>query len=441
MDAPLQAAAAAAVPAFVESVSAPVEEHKPEVPSFIREASAAAAAPAPMFIIEDADDHEAPAYNLSDLIGSHSESPAYLMDETMSAADIEVPEPEPQVPFSASAVPDPTPSGNWHFGNSSHSIVDEALDSFAPAEIPEVQQLEPELETTAAAKFEAQVENLAELESAQEGPIEVEETVDPAFVTDPEEMMKFSVKVGTENEEAVVEEAASVEESSPTEAMPEEATIAGDDTAEFVAEPHAAHSFHDDPMVQMGAIQIDESPAHSEEPAPTAEVGDDTMKLSLHSSSGLEGALHEFEATEEPAAVEEPAPVAVEEAVAETAFEPWHHAVAEEPTPEPEPAHEAFSSFVPESTYPTNVVAEMAAVSPELEHEPEVIVVPEPSHEHASFESAIDSAVDEQKEETRTLAAAVGMDASIVARAVQKVFERYREKMVADITDELSKGE
>jgi hypothetical protein len=39
------------------------------------------------------------------------------------------------------------------------------------------------------------------------------------------------------------------------------------------------------------------------------------------------------------------------------------------------------------------------------------------------------------------LAAAAGMDASIVARAVQKVFERYREQMVADITDELSKGE
>jgi hypothetical protein len=232
--------------------------------------------------------------------------------------------------------------------------------------------------------------------------------------------------------------------------MPQEvAASVEDDTAEMVAEPHAAHSFHDDPMVQMGAIQIDESPAPPAEPVPT-EVGDDTMKLSLHSVSGLEGALHEFEATEEPvqAEVEKSAPVAVEEPVAETSsVQPWEAVAAAEPTPEPEPepapepAHEAFSSFVPESTYPTNVVAEMAAVSPELEHEPEVIVVPEPSHEYASFESAIDSAVEEHKDDTKTLAAAAGMDASIVARAVQKVFERYREQMVADITDELSKGE
>jgi hypothetical protein len=83
----------------------------------------------------------------------------------------------------------------------------------------------------------------------------------------------------------------------------------------------------------------------------------------------------------------------------------------------------------------------MAAVSPELEHEPEVIVVPEPSHDYASVASAIDSVVEEKTEDTKILAAAAGMDASIVARAVQKVFERYREQMVADITDELSKGE
>src|SRR6185369_2158699 len=327
--APLQAAAAVAVPAFVESVSAPAEEHGPEVPSFIREASAAAAAPAPMFIIEETDEHEAPAYNLSDLIGSHNEAPAYLMDEPVSAADIEVPEPEPQVPFSASAVPDPTPSGNWHFGNSSHSIVDEALESFAPTDVPEVPQLDPALETTAAAKVEAQVESLAELETAQEGPIEVEQIVDPALVTDPEDMMKFSVKVGTENEEPVAEE-------SSMEALPQEATASvGDDTAEFVAELHAAHSFHDDPMVQMGAIQIDESPAPPAEPVPT-EVGDDTMRLSLHSASGLEGALHEFEATEEPvqAEAEEPAPVAAEEQVTETASA-WEPSVTPEPTPEP----------------------------------------------------------------------------------------------------------
>jgi hypothetical protein len=39
------------------------------------------------------------------------------------------------------------------------------------------------------------------------------------------------------------------------------------------------------------------------------------------------------------------------------------------------------------------------------------------------------------------LAAAAGLDASVVARAVQRVFERYKAQMVADITDELSKGD
>jgi CheY-like chemotaxis protein len=435
--APMQVAAAAAVPAFVESVSAPAEEHKQEVPSFIREASAAAAAPAPMFIIEDSDDAPAPAYNLSDLIGSHNESPAYLMDEPMSVADVEVPAPEPQVAFSASSVPDPTPTGSWNFGNSSHSIVDEALSSFASAEISEVPGTDPVLETTAAEKVEVQVENLVELESTPEGPIEVEPAVDPALVTDPEEMMKFTVKVGEENDEAIAEDSASIDEPWAVEAMSEveAASSVGDDTAEFAHEPQSAHSFHDDPMVQMGAIVIEESPAPSVEPAPPAEVGDDTMKLSLHSSFGLEGALHEFEATEEPAQA------AVEEPVAETPSEPWEAVAVAEPTPEPESAQDAFSSFVPESTYPTNVVAEMAAVSPELEHEPEVIVVPEPSHDYASVASAIDSVVEEKTEDTKILAAAAGMDASIVARAVQKVFERYREQMVADITDELSKGE
>jgi hypothetical protein len=395
-------------------MSAPAEEHKQEVPSFIREASAAAAAPAPMFIIEDSDDAPAPAYNLSDLIGSHNESPAYLMDEPMSVADVEVPAPEPQEAFSASSVPDPTPTGSWNFGNSSHSIVDEALSSFASAEISEVPDTDPVLETTAAEKVEVQVENLVELESTPEGPVEVEPAVDPALVTDPEEMMKFTVKVGEENDEAIAEDSASIDEPSAVEAMPEpETSVAvGDDTAEFVGEQHAAHSFHDDPMVQMGAIVIEESPAALPETASTTEVGDDTMKLSLHSSFGLEGALHEFEATEEPA---------------QAAIE--------------EPAHESFSSFVLESTYPTNVVAEMAAVSPELEHEPEVIVVPEALHDDASVASAIDSVVEEKTEDTKILAAAAGMDASIVARAVQKVFERYREQMVADITDELSKGE
>jgi hypothetical protein len=387
-----------------------------------------------MFIMEDTDDSPAHAYNLSDLI-SPSESPAYLMDEPMSAADIEVPAPEPPVAFSASAVPDPTPSGSWHFGNSSHSIVDEALDSFASAGVAEVQHSEPALETTAAEKVEAHVENLAELESVDEAPVEVEPTVDPALVTDPEEMMEFTLKVGTENEEPVAEESASVEDSSLTEPIHdvETAPAVGDDTAEFKSEAQVAHSFHDDPMVQMGAILIDDSPAPSAQAA--AEVGDDTMKLSLHSVSGLEGALHEFEATEETAQ----APT--EEPAVEIPSENWEPVAAAEPTPEPDPVEEAVSSFVPESTYPTNVVAEMAAVSPELEHEPEVIVMPEPSHEYASVASAIDSAVEEHRPDTKILAAAAGMDASIVARAVQKVFERYREQMVADITDELSKGE
>jgi hypothetical protein len=369
-------------------------------------------------------------------------------------AAVEVPETEAPEAFSASSIPDPTPTGSWHLREASHSIVDEALDSIAPTGVAGLSHLEPELETTAAEKVEAHVEKLAELETAAEGPVEVEPTVDPALVTDPEEMMKFTIKVGTEN--GVAEEAAAIGDSSFAEATHdlETAPSVGDDTAEFVAEAHAPHTFHDDPMVQMGAISIDESPAPMPEPEPVAQVGDDTMKLSLHSSFGLEGALHEFEAaTEESAqaAVEEPASFAPEGAVVETPS--WEPVVAAEVTPAPEatwspeptaePEHvpEAFSSFVPESTYPTSVVAEMAAVSPELEHEPEVIVVPEPSHGSAPVAAVIDSVVEEKQEETKTLAAAAGMDASTVARAVQKVFERYREQMVADITDELSKGE
>ena len=53
----------------------------------------------------------------------------------------------------------------------------------------------------------------------------------------------------------------------------------------------------------------------------------------------------------------------------------------------------------------------------------------------------MESVAVDQQQDSKTLAAAAGRDASQVARAVQKVFERYREQMVADITDELSKGD
>jgi hypothetical protein len=149
-------------------------------------------------------------------------------------------------------------------------------------------------------------------------------------------------------------------------------------------------------------------------------------------SSGLVGALHEYEAASE---ADSPNEAVAEPPVVENEFHEAIASAAAEAYVEPEVVEEPVSELAPEANYPTSVVAEMAAATPELDI---------PSHEHeieSSLAAAVERVAEESKDDTKSLAAAVGMDASLVARAVQKVFERYKEQMVADITDELSKLE
>ena len=434
---PVEVAPVAAAPAAVASIAthapqqvtgyaaaasfaaAEPEPYKPEVPSFIREATAAAAAPAPMFIIEETpEEAPLPSFDLSDL-GSLHEATAQPMEEAAPASVEEAP-----LPFTASSVPDPTASGRWFFGSSTPApAVEPMLDTVAKSEAATA--TDPELETTAAAKVEGEVESLIELEATPEAPFQVETAADPSLVTSPDELMQFTIKVGTEQEDIPAENdpfskaEGSAPQASEEVAAPVEQAV-GDDTAEIEV-PSAQHSYQDDPMVQMGAISIEPEPEPVVEiPAPAPEVGDDTMRLSLAHSSGLEGALHEFEATEEP----EEETIVLPEVQAPEHFAPEHH--------------EAIAAAAAESYVEPEVVVEpVADATPEF-HEP--YAEPAAHEVEATVAAAMETAV-EQQQDTKTLAAAAGLDPSQVARAVQRVFERYREQMVADITDELSKGE
>jgi CheY-like chemotaxis protein len=410
----VEAAASAAVEAAPVQASA--------VPEFIREATAAAAAaspiaaPSPMFIIEEetAEENSAPAFDLSDL--SPNEAPAYLVDE-ISIPDV----PEAIESFKASSIRDEDPTAGWSFSDVAEApaSVDASLETFANVSLSEPAQVEPELEPTATASVEVPVENLMELEAAPESPVEVQSMPDPALATQPDDLNEFTVHVGSaaatapEVESEHVSHFAAVAPSNFEDEIPV--------VAEYSDEPMGHHSYQDDPMVQMGAISIESTPEPSVEFAPASNVGDDTMRLSLEHSSGLEGALHEYEA-----AVEADAPSA--EVVAQDANE----VAAVEPEP--------FGEIVPEGSYASSLVAQMAAATPELA-EP---MASETAH-HQDFAhsvtDAVEAAVEHGKEETKTLAAAAGLDASVVARAVQRVFERYKAQMVADITDELSKGD
>ena len=422
-----QAASAAHAPQQVTGYAAAAsiaaaepEPYKPEVPSFLREASAAAAAPAPMFVIEETpDESPLPSFDLSD-ISNLQESPADSMEDAVPSASAD----ESPLAFSASSVPDPTASGRWIFGSTeSAPTVDPMIETITKTEAAVA--TDPELETTAFAKVEGEVQNLVELEAPSEAPVEVETAADPSLVTDPDELMQFTIKVGTDQEDIPVENDPFLKGVEPASEVTEEAAepveqAGGDDTAEFASTPTVAHSFEDDPLVQMGAISITPEPEPLPEVAePVSEVGDDTMRLSLAQSSGLEGALHEFEATEE---AEEELTIVMPEVEDHVA-----------------PAPEAIAAAAAESYVEPEVVAEpVIDAAPEF-HEP----FSEPAaHEvEASLASAMESAAADQQQDSKTLAAAAGRDASQVARAVQKVFERYREQMVADITDELSKGD
>jgi CheY-like chemotaxis protein len=407
--------------ALAPLVSEPAPAHPSEVPDFIREASAAAAAPsavgapAPMFIIEEeaVEENSAPAFDLSDLSVPAHEAPAFVVDE-IAIPEVE----EPIEPFKASSIRDEDPTAAWNFGEipASNTPVKIEPEALTVPTVPEVPQIEPELETTAAAKVYAQVENLMELEPEFETPVEVAPTVDPALVTQPDELMQFTVKVGADK----VEEPETQPAETPQFASHEPESF-GDDVpvvAEYSDAAAGQHSYEDDPMVQMGAISIDAPAENAYEVSHSSDSGDDTMKLSLAHSSGLEGALHEYEA-----AVEAEVPAA--EVVAQDANE----AAAIEPVTE----------IVPEASHQTSVVAQMAAVTPEFAE------IPSETVHHQDFAhsvtDAVEAAVEHGQEETKTLAAAAGLDASTVARAVQRVFERYKAQMVADITDELSKGE
>lgn len=410
--------------ALAPLMSEPAPAHPSEVPDFIREASAAAAAPsqvaapAPMFIIEEepAEENSAPAFDLSDLSVPAHEAPAFTVDE-IAIPEVE----EPIEPFKASSIRDEDPTAAWSFGEipAAQAPVEIEPEALTFPTVPEVPQVDPELETTAAAKVESQVENLMELEPEAETPVEVAPAIDPALVTQPDELMQFTVKVGAD---AVVEP--EIQEAEAPQFASREPESFGDEipvVAEYSDASAGQHSYQDDPMVQMGAISIETPAEHAFEVSHTSDSGDDTMKLSLAHSSGLEGALHEFEA-----AIEADVPAA--EVVAQDANE----AAATEPEP--------VAEIVPEASHQTSVVAQMAAVTPEFA-EPLPSVIEHHQEFAHSVTDAVEAAVEHGQEETRTLAAAAGLDASTVARAVQRVFERYKAQMVADITDELSKGE
>jgi len=530
------AKAAAAVTATTPTVSAAPLQNDPnestqklEVPSFVREEEAKAPPAAvvapepetPMFAIEETPaESPLPAYESA---GTSAQTPAYMMDEP-AAAVVE----KPQVtggsmPFSASSVPDEEPTGSFTVVNPEAKVetpgaaptpsfyeepaadavsldflatppaapaaappeAQHELETFAPVEMPEVHHMEPELETTAAAKIETHVENLMELETTghRHEVGEIEHAVDPALVTSPDELMQFTIKVGTEKEEPHVEHDPLAKEqlaalyTEQDVAPPPTEEVAIPEAEPAVEESKIPHSYHDDPLVQMGVISIEHSPSDAATAPSVANefkkpvTADEEPAEILQPASGVLRAIQEYEShtpTDEalmpdviaaqmahpeapPVAAPVPEPAAEDESMKKFATE-LHEAIAfmpSEPHHEPEAVAEpeVVAKAVPSPVQTGSLADKMAAANPAFSDALPAPPAPEKertdSHDHElakSLSAALDNVAKERTEGTRTFAVP-GMETAHVAKAVQRVFERYKEQMIADITDELQKDQ
>ena len=489
-------AAAAVVPAAITEAT-----QKIQIPGFVKEEpapvveakqSAIPEAPAPMFSIEETPfSASAPAYNIADLTSSMPEAPAYIVDEIAEHPQVESPSIGAHSQFKASSVPDET--GAFNIGGmglggvpldpepmyspvrdteaavdalalefsantaafqpaaAAPAATEHELETFAPAVNSEVHAIDPELETTAAAKVEGSFESLAELETTnQQGATEVPNVVDPALVTSPDELMQFTIKVGTDKEEVAVEHDPLSKELvealyTPTDvAAPVEETVA---EAAAPAEPEVSpvpHTYEDDPLVQMGVISI--QPGAEASPELVNEfnkpvVEEDEPAFAQPAAEAVQHApLAEPEAAPQPV-IEVPAPAAF--AVSEDGH------LAKQSSE----LHDATSNMEPEPHVPApEPIVEVAAAAMAAAASVPLVSATGAQHEGlaASLSAALDSVAHVDlpevredpvsSEETRKSVSS-GLDAMQVARAVQRVFERYKEKMVADIADELSKGE
>ena len=481
-------AAAAAVPAAIAMVSAEATQ-KIEIPAFAQQEVASAPAspfidekpiaipeaPAPMFAIEESPaEASAPAYNIADLTSPTPEAPAYIPDEIAEHPEVESPSLGAHSHFKASSVPDDTgafsisgvglnrvpldPEPMYSSSNAAPTAANEIalefsgnttayepasaapanaeheLETFEPALTSEPTALDPELETTAAAKVEGDVDSLAELETTQQlAETEMQHVVDPALVTSPDELMQFTIKVGTDKEEPAVErDPLSKELVEALYAQPdipppveEAATAEAPEESEL---PSFSRTYEDDPLVQMGVISIQPEAGASQD------LVSEFYKPFVEEEESP--AARSMEAVQEmPSAAAEP--VSEDEHLAKSAGD-FHEAVS---TTEPEPhALELKAEPADEVAAAMAAIAAVPIAGATATHHEELA---------ASLSAALDSVASGQvadmdhanTEDTKKFAASAGMDAMHVARAVQRVFERYKEKMVADITDELSKGD
>ncbi len=392
--------------------------------------------PKPMFDLDEpAAGPTVPAYNISDLMSSPApvmESPAYVIDEPVVAEPSEI----SNTRFQASSIPDELPThgleANAMAAAAAAAVpiipaVAHELETFAPAVAPEVPHVDPELETTAHAKVDAEVAKLSELETnGHEEASQVAHVPDPALVTSNDDLMQFAVKFSeaapelAENDpmaravEAL--EAVDSHESAPVE----EAAVA---ESQMSSDPHGAYG--DDPMVQMGAIVVE---PQAVTPDLIAEFDKPVTEEDAPEHVEVEPVVEQAAAAiDEPAVLAPPETHAEEENLKKFASE-LHEAIAMMPsTPHNEPAE-----VVEEAAH----VVEAAPMA-----EAAAAAVSQPAAHDHELASSLAAALESAAHEKQGLRGRISIDATAVAKAVQRVFDRYKEKMITDIADELGKEE
>lgn len=471
---------------------------KLEVPAFARDE---AAPPAPV-VAPEPEATSTPMFAIDEPAAEPS-TPTFMIDEPAAETPVESPK-TGAVKFVASSVPDEIPTAGLDVAGLHMDAMTSApetsvypsspmggvpldyttgaaqaapaaapaaethheLETFAPAQEPETHQVDPHLETTAAAKVDAQVEHLMELETTHhQGSVEVEHVIDPALVTSNDDLMQFAVKF-TEAPPEIHEKDPLAKDAAPLEASAED--FAHPAPVEEAPAPEAEedktpHSYTDDPLVQMGVISVQPPVEASPELAKEFEkpVTEEAEPEVLSPASGVVRALKEFESNtptdETPVPVEDAPPVAApvpepkseDENLKKFATQ-LHEAIQLMPaTQHDEPMHVAEEAAEAAKTpdAPKDLSGQMAAINPAFSDK--LPTPPEPpkekvdtGHDHelaSSLAAAMDSVAKEATGSAAGKTIQVSLEAEIVSRAVQKVFDRYKEQMISDITDELGK--
>jgi hypothetical protein len=256
----------------------------------------------------------------------------------------------------------------------------------------------------------------------------VPQVTDPALATSPEDLMQFTVHSGT-SDEAVADETTTTPGETSAFFTSEEAQLEVPASVMEEAEKDlASHSYDYDPMAEINAISSGAQEAAAS-PELVEEFGkplieDENELEDASPTAGLLSALHEYEAASKS---DDVAPV--EHVGSALPFETVSSVL------HPEPQAEASTSAQVES-----LLERMAAIVPTIPDSaplnPEL--AKETTFDNGSSSSA--ATVPEVPEGSKTMALAAGMETRHVANAVQRVFERYKEKMIADITDELRRS-